>query len=154
MYNPVQERKAYTKQFQEAAAQRKASNDTQFFWDLVNRHVNGMVPRRPPNRAHEERALFSKSNEQQEAPVGGGIDDNIPVQRSGSRSEDVGTLESFQELQHQVPPYVMRCVELMKFERPTPIQKHAIPLGLAGLDLMCCAQTVSTPLPLLFQYVS
>ena len=30
----------------------------------------------------------------------------------------------------------------MKYETPTPIQKHSLPLGIAGFDLMCCAQTV------------
>ena len=31
----------------------------------------------------------------------------------------------------------------MNYERPTPIQKHAMPLALLGHDLMCCAQTGS-----------
>jgi hypothetical protein len=36
-----------------------------------------------------------------------------------------------------------QCIKLMKYTNPTPIQKHAIPLGMAEVDLMCCAQTVS-----------
>jgi ATP-dependent RNA helicase DDX3X len=31
----------------------------------------------------------------------------------------------------------------MNYVKPTPIQKHALPLALAGCDLMCCAQTGS-----------
>ncbi len=75
----------------------------------------------------------------------GFIDDNIPVERSGPRSEEVGVLQSFAELEGSVPPYVINNITLMRYERPTPIQKHSVPLGLAGLDLMCCAQTVSFP---------
>eukprot|EP00501_MAST-03F_sp_TOSAG23-6_P000529 GSMAST32.ASY1.ANO1.549.1 assembled CDS len=33
--------------------------------------------------------------------------------------------------------------ERMGYKTPTPIQKHAVPLGLFGHDLMCCAQTGS-----------
>jgi ATP-dependent RNA helicase DDX3X len=31
----------------------------------------------------------------------------------------------------------------MNYDRPTPIQKHAVPLVLGGRDVMCCAQTGS-----------
>lgn len=132
------ERKTYNRLFQEAASQRKAANDTQFFWEMVNRNMSGQGIRRP-NRNQSEKVLFSKGEESGQP---GMIDDNIPVQRSGPQSEEVPVLESFLDLDGRVPPHILKCFELMKFEKPTPIQKHAIPLGLAGLDLMCCAQTV------------
>lgn len=91
------------------------------------------------NRHHEENFLFSKKAESAST---GFIDDNIPVQRSGPRSEEVETLGSFEELKGKVPSSISRCIELLKYEKPSPIQKHSIPLGIAGLDLMCCAQTV------------
>ena len=31
----------------------------------------------------------------------------------------------------------------MNYSRPTPIQRHSVPLASAGEDLMCCAQTGS-----------
>ena len=31
----------------------------------------------------------------------------------------------------------------MRYQHPTPIQSHAVPVALAGSDLMCCAQTGS-----------
>ncbi|CEO94747.1 hypothetical protein PBRA_003560 [Plasmodiophora brassicae] len=37
----------------------------------------------------------------------------------------------------------MNNVRLAKYDRPTPVQKHAIPISLAGRDLMACAQTGS-----------
>lgn len=131
------------RQFQEAATLRKASNDTQYFWDLVNRQRSGNFHSKRVNKAHEEHQLFAKKIEQINAAPGGIIDDNIPVQRSGPRSDEFKSLETFEELRGSVPDTILHCIEMLKYEKPTPIQKHAIPLGLGGLDLMCCAQTVS-----------
>ncbi len=141
MYPPQQfDRKANNRNIQEAATQRKAANDTQYFWDLVNRSMSGHhVGPRKPNKAHEEHMLFSKKAE---SVSQGAIDDNIPVQRSGPKSDEISTLETFGDLEGRVPPSVSRAINLLRYDKPTLIQKHAIPLGLAGLDLMCCAQTV------------
>ncbi len=38
-------------------------------------------------------------------------------------------------------PDLVRAVKAMNFEKPTPIQEKAIPLALAGKDVMGCAQT-------------
>jgi hypothetical protein len=136
------DRKLVNRQFQEAATQRKAAGDTQYFWDLVNRNLSGQgsFPNRRTNKGHEEKMLFAKNSESEKV---NSIDDNIPVQRSGPRAEEIDVLETFQALEGKVPANVLKCFELLKFDHPTPIQKHAIPLGIAGLDLMCCAQTVS-----------
>ncbi len=48
---------------------------------------------------------------------------------------------NFDEL--DLPPVMRRNVGLMHYTKSTPIQRHAIPLGVAGHDLMCCAQTGS-----------
>lgn len=140
MYHNPPDRKSNNRQFVEAATQRKAANDTQYFWDLVQRHMNGhyVGPRRMP-RHSEENFLFAKKAEQVSS---GFIDDNIPVERSGPKSDEISTIESFAELGDKVPPNVMKCFELLRYEKPSPIQKHSIPLGLAGMDLVCCAQTV------------
>jgi hypothetical protein len=138
----IPNKKSNNRQFQEAATQRKAANDTQFFWDLVARSNAGQsVGPRKLSKAHEETLLFGRKSEERTPGV---IDDGIPVQRSGPRSDEVSVIESFEELSSVLPPSVLKCIELLKFEKPTPIQKHAIPLGLASLDLMCCAQTVRT----------
>ncbi|KAL9190048.1 hypothetical protein ACHAXT_007259 [Thalassiosira profunda] len=42
-----------------------------------------------------------------------------------------------------LPAHMRKNVQRMHYTKSTPIQRHAIPLGLAGHDLMCCAQTGS-----------
>lgn len=37
----------------------------------------------------------------------------------------------------------MRNIKLCNYTKPTPVQKHAIPIVMAGRDLMACAQTGS-----------
>ena len=138
----TQHRKPDRQSLHHAAQQRKATNDTSYFWDLVNRHMAGhYTGGRRMNRTQEEHMLFAKKAE---TATPGFIDDNIPVERSGPRSDEIPALDSFSSLQGMAPPSILRCIELLRYESPTPIQKHAIPLGLNGLDLMCCAQTVST----------
>lgn len=137
------DRKLSNRQFQEAATQRKAANDTQYFWDLVNRNFSGnSIPQsgRKISKSQEEHQLFTRKVEEASTGV---IDDNIPVQRSGPQSEEIPNLDSFKDLEDKVPNSIIQCLDRLKFDRPTPIQKHAVPLGLAGMDLMCCAQTVS-----------
>jgi ATP-dependent RNA helicase DDX3X len=137
----------------EEAAARKAVADTQFFWQQVTRFANqksygGGYGRsnngtKQMNKSYEETQLFGPQNHQ--APtelVQGVIDSSIPVERSGPRADEIPVLEAFSELEN-LPPFIKRNIQLMKYEKPTPIQKHSVPLGLAGLDLMCCAQTVS-----------
>ena len=64
----------------------------------------------------------------------------LPLQVKGGGSEKVPPLVSFRDLGPHMPPFLARNVGLMNYERPTPIQKFAIPFALAGFDLMCCAQ--------------
>jgi ATP-dependent RNA helicase DDX3X len=67
----------------------------------------------------------------------------ISVTRSGLESDQVAAMASFQAVAAALPPFLVRNVALLGYQTPTPIQQHAIPLALAGRDLMCCAQTGS-----------
>ena len=40
-------------------------------------------------------------------------------------------------------PGVMENIRQCKYSKPTPVQRHAIPISLANRDLMACAQTGS-----------
>lgn len=65
--------------------------------------------------------------------------DEIPVEASGT--EIPSPVSSFEEIDlgESLNMNIKRC----KYVRPTPIQRHAIPISLAGRDLMACAQTGS-----------
>ena len=66
----------------------------------------------------------------------------LEVQRSGPGA-NLQALQGFSQLEATLPPFLMRNIRLMRYESPTPIQSHAVPLGLSQHDLMCCAQTGS-----------
>ncbi|KAI9911152.1 hypothetical protein PsorP6_009429 [Peronosclerospora sorghi] len=65
--------------------------------------------------------------------------DDIPVETSGENVPEPVTEFSAEELGHEV----IRNLELCKYTKPTPVQKYSIPIGLAGRDMMACAQTGS-----------
>ncbi|TMW65124.1 hypothetical protein Poli38472_009291 [Pythium oligandrum] len=65
--------------------------------------------------------------------------DDIPVETSGENVPDPVT-EFTEEF---LGPEVVRNLELCKYAKPTPVQKYSIPIGLAGRDMMACAQTGS-----------
>lgn len=133
--------KAANRRFVEEMSARKANADTQFFWTQVhkNRHnPNGRILNRM-SKSREQSELFESGSQLEK----GVIEDLIPVERSGPFAEEIQPLNHFSELASQIPPFVRRNIDLMKYQLPTPIQKHAVPFGLRGLDLMCCAQTVS-----------
>ena len=68
--------------------------------------------------------------------------DNIHVETSGHGSDQMPVLQHFGDLVG-LPNFLSRNITLMRYERPTPIQSHALPTALNGRDLMCCAQTGS-----------
>jgi|GEM_PF-630900 len=65
--------------------------------------------------------------------------DDIPVETSGMDiPEGINTFE-----EANIHPRLMRTIERSSFTRPTPVQKYSMPIGLAGRDMMACAQTGS-----------
>ena len=133
------------------ATERKGQADTDYFWSLVRKpHTDEIVPRRAM-LGEDENQLFqsststvdiSSTSASEDASLMD-IYDQIPVERSGEGADAIPVLTSFEELRDQLPEYLYRNILLMQYSRPTPIQRHSIPLGLAGHDLMCCAQTGS-----------
>lgn len=76
---------------------------------------------------------------------GGGIDfdqyDKIPVEVTGEGGDQYPPIKTFAEfkLSEQLSWNLNRC----GYDRPTPIQKYAVPIVVGGRDLMACAQTGS-----------
>ncbi|KAG8639283.1 DEAD-box ATP-dependent RNA helicase 52B isoform X2 [Manihot esculenta] len=65
--------------------------------------------------------------------------EDIPVEITGSNiPPPVNTFTEI-DLGQGLNENIMRC----KYVKPTPVQKHAIPIAVAGRDLMACAQTGS-----------
>uniref|UniRef100_A0A672P4S2 RNA helicase n=1 Tax=Sinocyclocheilus grahami TaxID=75366 RepID=A0A672P4S2_SINGR len=88
----------------------------------------------PPNE-RVEHELFSGSNT--------GINfekyDDIPVEATGQNCPP--HIESFHDV--DMGEIIMGNVALTRYTRPTPVQKHAIPIIKTKRDLMACAQTGS-----------
>jgi len=65
--------------------------------------------------------------------------DDIPVEVKGKGVTP--PLENFSDV--DLGASLFKNIELAGYTRPTPVQKHGIPLVLGGKDLMACAQTGS-----------
>lgn len=88
-----------------------------------------------PSNERMEQELFSASNT--------GINfekyDDIPVEATGANSPP--HIDTFQDV--NMGEIIMGNIELSRYDRPTPVQKHAIPIIISRRDLMACAQTGS-----------
>ena len=97
------------------------------------------APRRemyvPPPPAEDEESIFQT--------ISAGINfdryDEIPVEVTGR--DPPGNINSFEECEffETTKDNIRKC----KYQRPTPVQKYAIPIIMQGRDLMACAQTGS-----------
>ncbi|XP_071950498.1 ATP-dependent RNA helicase DDX3Y-like isoform X2 [Antedon mediterranea] len=88
-----------------------------------------------PRNERVEKELFSGGNT--------GINfekyDDIPVEATGQNIPE--NVSEFTE--SKLGEIIHANIKLSKYERPTPVQKYAIPIILANRDLMSCAQTGS-----------
>uniref|UniRef100_UPI0037E874C0 ATP-dependent RNA helicase DDX3X-like isoform X4 n=1 Tax=Semicossyphus pulcher TaxID=241346 RepID=UPI0037E874C0 len=102
-------------------------------WVEDVREEDWSKPTAPNERLEHE--LFSASNT--------GINfekyDDIPVEATGSNCPP--HIESFHDV--DMGEIVMGNITLSRYTRPTPVQKHAIPIIKTKRDLMACAQTGS-----------
>ena len=129
------ERKAGKRANQLAALEKKMAGEKQYFEECLNasRRGNHAAPKAA------EQQLFSKQGAQ-------GINfsnyDNIPVEVKMPRGAAAfDPISDFEEL--ALPAFLARNLSLMRYQKPTPIQRYAVTTAAAGHDLMCCAQTGS-----------
>jgi len=73
--------------------------------------------------------------------------DDVPVDISGSKASHIPVMNTFEEIYSEfhdcIPDALIENVRKCQYTRPTPVQKYAVPVGLVGRDIMCCAQTGS-----------
>lgn len=145
-------RKDVRRKRQAAAVQKKADEETDFFFSCVRR-AQRLPASTPPlsqgGKPQGRQNPVRKPQRSEEAVFGAkaicsGIDfnkyDDIQVECSAS---DIVALERFADVADALGPEVLRSVERMNYATPTPIQRYSIPSALKGRDLMCSAQTGS-----------
>eukprot|EP00931_Biecheleriopsis_adriatica_P032488 TRINITY_DN18959_c0_g1_i1.p1 TRINITY_DN18959_c0_g1~~TRINITY_DN18959_c0_g1_i1.p1 ORF type:complete len:887 (+),score=213.07 TRINITY_DN18959_c0_g1_i1:38-2698(+) len=73
--------------------------------------------------------------------------DHVACTITGPKSDAIPQMNSFEQLftdfKGAIPEQLENNIRRCRFIKPTPVQKYAIPIGLAGRDVMCCAQTGS-----------
>ena len=136
-----QDRKAGKRAKQLEAMDKKAKEEDNYFRKCQQEANRQRSNTNKEDGAKTQAELFSKQGSH-------GINfnkyDEIKVEVKlppGSTSGKVSALQSFDEL--KLPPQLSTNVGLMNYKLPTPIQRNAVPLCMAGEDLMCCAQTGS-----------
>ncbi|XP_065355114.1 ATP-dependent RNA helicase bel [Calliphora vicina] len=65
--------------------------------------------------------------------------EDIPVEATGQNVPP--NITSFEDV--QLTEIIRHNVQLCRYDKPTPVQKYAIPIIISGRDLMACAQTGS-----------
>lgn len=137
-----QDRKAHRRSKQLEAMEKKAREEDEYFRKC--QEEASRTDRNKRNSTNDSKTrdeLFAKQGSH-------GINfskyDDIRVEvklPSGGKSTKARLMQSFDEL--DLPPQLKQNVELMNYKLPTPIQRNAIPLSMAGMDSLCCAQTGS-----------
>ena len=134
---------------QDRSKNDKAFREAEYFWYSQERNaesdrMRGGPPRKGQRRLAEEEVELFRENH---GNVGIAFDkyDDIPVERSGNDVEDIPVLNSFAEIFEifAMPEFVQHNVSLLKYTRPTPVQKYALSTGLVGRDMAVCSQTGS-----------
>ncbi|KAK1442352.1 ATP-dependent RNA helicase DBP3 [Babesia gibsoni] len=87
-----------------------------------------------------EKEIFGSLDTCTQAGINFGSYENIPVEMTGRMSASIHPVDDFETGIHDL---LMINIRRVKYTRPTPIQKHSIPVIMAGRDLMACAQTGS-----------
>ncbi|XP_077212996.1 DEAD-box ATP-dependent RNA helicase 37-like [Tasmannia lanceolata] len=88
---------------------------------------------------NEDAAAEQAFSEQENSVINFDAYEDIPVETSGDNVPPAVNTFAEIDLGDALNQNIQRC----KYVKPTPVQRHAIPISLAGRDLMACAQTGS-----------
>lgn len=104
-------------------------------WERRDREPNPFAA----DEEEEEEAAAAAFDGRENTGINFDAYDDIPVETSGDGvPPPVGAFAEI-DLGDALNANIRRC----KYAKPTPVQRHAIPISLAGRDLMACAQTGS-----------
>ncbi|KAI4348812.1 hypothetical protein L6164_009489 [Bauhinia variegata] len=94
---------------------------------------------RQVNPFADDEATEDAFNEQENSGINFDAYEDIPVETNGENvPPPVNTFAEI-DLGEELNQNIRRC----KYVKPTPVQRYAIPISIAGRDLMACAQTGS-----------
>lgn len=84
---------------------------------------------------HVEQELFGTTN----TGINFSKYEDIPVEATGTAVP--GNITTFEDV--KLTEIIRNNINLARYDKPTPVQKYAIPIIINGRDLMACAQTGS-----------
>jgi len=95
----------------------------------------------PFKKQDEEKAEIDALYGTENTGINFDVYDDIPVETSG---RDVPKeITTFEECNPPLPAALYDNIKRCGYTKPTPVQRYALPIGIAGRDLMACAQTGS-----------
>eukprot|EP00929_Paragymnodinium_shiwhaense_P118656 TRINITY_DN9056_c0_g1_i1.p1 TRINITY_DN9056_c0_g1~~TRINITY_DN9056_c0_g1_i1.p1 ORF type:complete len:1085 (-),score=232.84 TRINITY_DN9056_c0_g1_i1:73-3327(-) len=118
-------------------------------WQLWNKQNKILPGKTEEEKKNDEIAYFAK-----DLQSGMGEDfslyDHVPCTISGPKGEAISNIpqltmfeDLYKELGRYMPEELINNVRRCGYERPTPVQRYAVPAGVIGRDMMVCAQTGS-----------
>jgi hypothetical protein len=131
------------------AVGKRLKADDDYFWQLK---AKGFA-REKPNVPTAVELFGDKPAETAQAGASSSsfeIESETKVTRGGDVGKDVAAIDEFgDDFSALVPPWVFDNLvgaDRMRYRRPSPIQRHTVPLALAGHDVLASAQTGSVGL--------
>jgi len=118
------------------------------FWEAQEQNKQyGTLSKKEEWELEQDDATLFSDMHVSTAGIDFGMYDAVPVDISGSKATHIPVMSTFEEIYKEfadcIPEALIENVRKCHYSRPTPVQKYAIPVGLVGRDVMCCAQTGS-----------
>jgi ATP-dependent RNA helicase DDX3X len=150
--NKNKDRKQNARRKAEQGTNRKLQADADFFWDCVSKRSRGIDFAGTSGKIWIKKSkidLFGESivDDNNINTMSNQQDDVVQaeVTRSGA-AMDVPPMDRFDSLDDKLPDFLLTNllgIDRMRYTTPTPIQRHCVPLALAGHDVLASAQTGS-----------
>lgn len=95
----------------------------------------------PFKKQNDEKAEIDALYGSENTGINFDVYDDIPVETSGR--EVPPEIKTFEECNPPLPAALYDNIKRCGYTKPTPVQRYALPIGIAGRDLMACAQVGS-----------